>query len=320
MSEKGRWFRVYARQVDEHAKFRDLSVVELGAWMALRSEAELRDRAMIRSADEAVLILRRRRTPRPRAVLAHLIDLRLFDVDADGRLTVHDRADHDRPQYPSDAPDQSAERKRRSRASHESVTTRDMSGGDSGHDTHARVQPQQAEPSPSIQPTAPASAPADGLPGEADSATFACRMFLNGGRWLSDAEYAEAWDELDRRYTPAWVQAEIQPAYAELHGTANRVKPWDLKRLVELRLAERARSEEHARERERIERDRQTTEEMRAKAEAATEEDRERASVIRRAVKLWLSRRPKDPIPTDFDALRSWLDENEPRGLQGAPA
>ena len=53
MSDKGRWFRVYARQVREHEKFRPMSALELGAWMALRSEAELRDKAMFADIDEA---------------------------------------------------------------------------------------------------------------------------------------------------------------------------------------------------------------------------------------------------------------------------
>lgn len=143
--EKGRWFRVYARQVDVHDKFRDLTAVELGAWLALRSEAELRDRACIRSRADALLALRRRRTPRPVHVLDRLVELRLFDVTDDGRIHVHDRADHDRSKYPSDDPEETrrrkAEQRRREQStdanvhdSNESVTTRD--GGDPTRDSH----------------------------------------------------------------------------------------------------------------------------------------------------------------------------------------
>lgn len=337
MSDKGRWYRVYPRQVEEHEKFADLTGVELGAWMALRSAAELRDRATIADRAEAVLVLKRRRVARPGAVLDRLIDLALFDVDGRGRITVHDRADHDQ-----DMPAEQREHRRlHRRAEPEAgcawclVERWDRSAGTHGEwvpdtvDSHRgqSTNPTRGQPQPAASATdtapAPATAPAvvPGLPGEDDSATLACRMFVNGGRWLSDSEYAEAWDELDRRYTPEWVRAEIQPAYAELHAGSQRVKPWDLKRVAELRLAERARSEERQREQAQMERDRQMTEEMRAKAVAATEEDKERASIIRRAIKLWIERKPKEPIPTEFDELRSWLEQNGGIGpIQGAPA
>jgi hypothetical protein len=130
--ERGRWFRVYARQIRDHDKFRNLNVVELGAWTALRSEAELRDRAIIPDRAEAVLLLRRRRTPRPSSVFDRLVDLRLFDVDEDGRVTVHDRKDHDRPEYPSDDPEKVRERVRRHRQKGE--------GNDSNEDGNDSLQ------------------------------------------------------------------------------------------------------------------------------------------------------------------------------------
>lgn len=147
---RGRWFRVYARQVRQHPKFRDLNVTQLGAWLTLRAEAELRDSACFADRAEAILVLRRRGTPRPAAMLDGLVALVLFDVEEDGRVTVHDRADHDRPNYPSDDPERVRERKReqRSRESHESVTSRD---GES-HDTRARVQPQPTANSQQPQP------------------------------------------------------------------------------------------------------------------------------------------------------------------------
>ncbi len=60
MSDKGRWFRVYALQLRDHPKFRSLTAVEIGAWTALRSEAELRAGAVIADRAEAILILKRR--------------------------------------------------------------------------------------------------------------------------------------------------------------------------------------------------------------------------------------------------------------------
>lgn len=107
---RGRWFRVYARQVRQHPKFRDLNVTQLGAWLVLRAEAELRDGECFPDRAEAVLTLRRRKTPRPAGMLDGLVALALFDVQEDGRITVHDRADHDRGTYPSDDPERVRER------------------------------------------------------------------------------------------------------------------------------------------------------------------------------------------------------------------
>ena len=132
---------------------------------------------------------------------------------------------------------------------------------------------------------------------------------MDGGRWLSDREYVTAWDDLDRRYGPEWVRAEIQPAVAELTATG-KVRAWDLKRVVDLRCAERVRAEETARQRRVEEAQRSESERLRQRAEAATEEEKRRASIVRRAVGLWVKKRPTEPVPTDFDQLSSWLDQN----------
>lgn len=308
MSDKGRWFRVYALQVRDHAKFQDMTGIELGAWLALRSEAELRAGAVFADRDEAVLVLKRRRIPRPAAVLDRLVGLALFDLDEKGRISVHDRADHDRPQYPSDAPERVAERKRKSRAEqdgHEDVTTRD---GD-GHDTHARVQPQPSSPATanSLQP----QPSGDGLPAADDSATLACRYFLNGGTWLGNSEYVAAWEELDRRFGD-WVKPEIPEAYRRLHAENPKVKPWSLVRAVEMALAERARFDELERERAEAEAAKAERKRLQEKAAAASEEEKRRASITRRAIGLWLKRRPADPVPSDFDELETWLADNDP--------
>ena len=327
MTDKGRWFRVYPRQVGEHDKFRDLTAVELGAWTALRCEAELRDRAVIRDRAEAVLILRRRKVPRPTATLDRLVELRLFDVDEAGRIAVHDRADHDHEEHSAEQRTHRRDHRRiepepdckwcliekwdRAAGSHGAWVER---GVDVGGDVDSPQGVDVDRPSKQTQPqtTAPATqAESTGLPGEADSATAACRLFVNGGTWLGNPEYVEAWDELDRRYTAEWVKAEIQPAYERLHSENVRVKPWVLKQRVELRCAERARTEELAAEKAKIEADRAEAERLRAKAESATEEEKRRASIMRRAVGLWLKRRPKDPVPTQFEELEAWLAQNE---------
>ena len=310
MSDKGRWFRVYARQVREHEKFRPLSALELGAWTALRAEAELRDKAMFPDLEEAALVLKRRRCPNPKAMVQRMVMLRLFDVQDDGTLIVHDRADHDRPLYPSDSPEAVAERKRRSRekdAGHDPVTTRD----DDGHDTHAGVQPQ---PTPTASANSlPPQPTGAGLPAADDSATEACAMFLSGGRWLEDREYVEAWDDMDRRYGKEWVRAEIQPAYQRLHSENPKVKPWALKQAVEFALAARVRQSEIERERAQTEAAAAERKRQEERAAAATEEEKERASITRRAIGLWIKRRPDVAVPTDFEELKAWLAENEPK-------
>lgn len=319
MSDKGRWFRVYALQVRDHDKFRSLTGLEIGAWTVLRAEAELRTGAVFADRAEAVLVLKRRKIPRPAAMLDRLVALALFDVDDRGRVAVHDRADHDRPFYPSDTPEQVAERKRQSR-NHEPVTNRDTngvtSGEDSGHDTHAGVLSSKP-PQPS-ETAYPPSQPDGALPAETDSATFACRKFINGGTWLGNPEYVEAWDDMDRRYGAERVQSEIDPAYARLHERNPRVKPWELKHAVELACAEWIRGQEIERDRALAAAQRAERARLKEKADSATDEEKRRASITRRAIGLWIKRRPHDPVPEDFDELEAWLSENETQPTAGA--
>lgn len=336
-SDKGRWFRVYPRQVEQHAKFRDLTGVELGAWMALRSAAELRDRALITDRAEAVLILKRRKIPRPAAVLERLVALRLFDIDQSGGVIVHDRDDHD---VDSITPDQRRHRRDHRRTEPTAdcgfclVERWDRDAGAHGSwqpravdvDSplvHPRGQPQPAAPAPTTAPAPPPeSTPPrgpDGLPGEADSATFACRLFVNGGRWLSDQEYVAAWDDMDRRYGALGVQAEIQPAFQRLHAENPKVKPWVLKHAVELACAEKVRVSEIERDRAQAEAARAERARLKEREAEATDEQKERASITRRAIGLWIKQRPNDPVPTDFDELSAWLEKNEPT-QEGAAA
>jgi hypothetical protein len=125
---RGRWFRVYARMVRQHPKFRGLNGFQLGAWLVLRSEAELRDGYCFVDRTDAIAALRRRHIASAGRMLDGLIALALFDIEDDGTITVHDRSDHDRQSFPSDDPDEvrkRVERHRRKKAgndSNESVT------------------------------------------------------------------------------------------------------------------------------------------------------------------------------------------------------
>ena len=147
------------------------------------------------------------------------------------------------------------------------------------------------------------------LPNENDSATIACRSLADGGRWLGDREYVAAFDDMDRRYTAEWVQAAIPAVVADLTARG-KVRAWDLKRLVDLKCAERARLEDNERQRKVAEANAAEAERLRRKAESATDEEKRRASVMRRAVGLWLKRRPSEPVPDDFDELAAWLEQN----------
>lgn len=297
---RGRWFRVYPRMVRQHPKFHDLTGIELGAWTALRSECELRDGAVLADVAEARLILRRRQVPR--RVFDRLVELRLFDVLEDGTVAVHDRADHDRPRYPSDEAEAAAERKRRSRAGHEPVTTRDISG----HDTRARVQPAEPAPANSTQPAAGA-----GLPAEDDSATFACRRLADGGKWLGDREYTATWDDMDRRYTAAWVQEEIPAACEAIIAKTGKVRAWDLKRMVEMRCAERARLEEKRRQEGIVAAQAAEAERLRREAQEATPEQRELRDLTKTALAIWRRQGASGKVPTDREGLRRYIAEQQ---------
>lgn len=175
--------------------------------------------------------------------------------------------------------------------------------------TQATLTSTQLASTPISSPPSKEGGLGETIPGESDSATIACRSLMDGGRWLGDREYVAAWDDMDRRYTEAWVRAEIQPAVEELTAKG-KVRAWDLKRLVDLRCAERSRMEENDRQRRVAEATRVETERIRAAAEQTTEEEKERASIMRRAVGLWLKRRPSEPVPTDYNALARWLAQN----------
>jgi len=175
--------------------------------------------------------------------------------------------------------------------------------------TQATLASTQLASNPLSSPQSKEGGPGETIPGESDTATIACRSLMDGGRWLGDREYVTAWEDLDRRYTAEWVRDAIQPAVAELTAKG-KVRAWDLKRLVDLRCAERSRTEENERQRRVADAARLESERLRAAAEAATEEERQRASIMRRAVGLWIKRKPTEPVPTDFDALASWLEQN----------
>jgi hypothetical protein len=171
----------------------------------------------------------------------------------------------------------------------------------------------EAEAEPAAEPAADAMLASHELPSESDSATLACRQLFDSGKWLGDREYVAAWEDMDRRYSADWVQTEIAPAFAACLERRGKVLPWDLKRMAESRLAERSRAEERDRERRQAEADQR----RHAPPAAQSPEERERQSLIRRAVGVWIRGGRKGEVPEQVDELRDWLAANE---QHGAPA
>ena len=316
---RGRWFRVYSRQVRQHPKFRDLNATELGVWMALRAEADLRTEAAFADETEALFILRRRRTPKPVVMLERMIELRLFDRHDDGSIAVHDREENDRQTYPSDDPEETRKRKaaERERKASEKEPTRDSDpsrtasrGVTNGHEPRAHAPSQPASsPQPSTNSRQPADAQAgepiiNDLPDASDPVTEACRYLPNGGEWLSDDDYRVAWTDLVRRFGKEWVLEAIPKGYQDCIKRG-KVRPWDLKRFTEWHLAQRNRADELAEEKARADQIAAEAEAHRRAIEEATPEDRERAKLQKKAIRLGLELGLD--VPTDPEEVRKFV-------------
>ena len=257
-----------------------------------------------------------------RAALAKLTDAGLIDLLPGSRFRLHGlhnererrtdqarraarkRWDEDDPGRPSGKPTESKGN---------ALAMRQHSNGNAEamHSEPSQAEPIRTEPSQAE----PAMLAMHELPSESDSATLACRQLFDSGKWLGDREYVAAWEDMDRRYTPEWVQTEIAPAFGACLEKRGKVLPWDLKRMTEQRLAERARSEQ--REREEAERRRFEGQATRQTIEPMTEEEREKQGLFKRAIDIWRQRGMRGRVPEDVDELRAWLAANE---QQGAPA
>lgn len=148
-----------------------------------------------------------------------------------------------------------------------------------------------------------------GLPDENDSATIACRLMFDGGKWLGNKEYVEQWDDMDRRFTAEWVQAELPAAYqacAEARSDG-RVRPYDLRRMVEQRCAERARGEENARQRSEKQQAALAEIARNAHAVTMTDEEKELQSLYRKATRIWTQGGMVEEVPEDVEKLRQWV-------------
>ena len=260
--DRGRWFRVYARSIEDHPKFRPLSGVELGAWTALRAAAELRDRAVFVDRDEAVLVLKRRKIARPGSVLDALIRARLFDEDDEGRIHVHDRADHDRSEL---SPEQQTHRRNHRRAeptpgcefclaerwdrsigAYGGWTPVDV-GGDVDYSTSVDGGlPQHAEAAPanSTQPAAPATTPLALIDNdEPDGYIEACRLLTYFPR---NDDFRAEMTALDQEFGAEQVVDVLGQVHSQAVLDGKRLKPFELKNAAASVLAERRHRHEKA--------------------------------------------------------------------------
>lgn len=298
---RGRWFRVYARQIRDHDKFRTLTVVELGAWTALRAEAELRDSAIIPDRAEAVLLLRRRKTPRPASVFDRLIELRLFDVDDRGRIVVHDRQDHDRPEYPSDDPEKVRERVRKHRQKEEGNESNESSnelGNDSlqnSNDTHAGALLGLGAVSDSLSDSegGPGGLP-DGW--DAPDAVVAYHEVTN--RYPS-GPVIDWLNRLSDDHPEEAIAATLAKCYAADPNLGTLLSRTE----AELKLDQHRRNK--ADERARAKAQKKLEEPFRRQEREATPEERERAKLQQQAIRIGLSMGIE--VPTDAEEVRKFV-------------
>lgn len=297
---RGRWFRVYARQVRQHPKFRDLSLLEIGAWTALRAEAELRDGAVFPDRDEALLVLKRRSVARPGPLLDALVRNGLFDLRDDGSIAVHDREEHDRPKYPSDDPEKVKERVARHREAkgnepgNDPVTSPVTNGNESlarGPAAGAGAGADSASSSEAVTETSRAREPWD----EPDAATAYHQVT---GRFPSE-RVMEWLNRLSDDHPEETISAELARQYAAepnlgtlLSRTENELK---------LDAHRRAKADERARAKAQA----AIEKPHREKEREATPEEREQAKLWQQAIRIGLKLGLE--VPKDLEEVRKFV-------------
>jgi hypothetical protein len=310
---RGGWFRIYSRQVLHHDKFRALSHAELGAWLDLRAAVDMLGGLPLPDRTEAMLRLRRR-TRNPGKMLDRLIEVRLLDVDPDGAIGIHDLDEHDR-RYPSDDPGRIRERvtRHRSKRNEDGTSGNGVTNEDETKPTRARAD-TDSEAEVDTEADTDGAARLLGLNGEDDPLTVICSLVLSAAP-IEDADYRAKVDGQVRRFGKEWVNAAYRQAYKDIVDSGKRPRQWDLSRFAEVHLAGWTRSEE-LRQVEEQER-REAEERQQQQAVELPPEERERQSLMRRAVRAWISGGRKGKVPEQVDELRSWLEQNE---ANGAPA
>jgi hypothetical protein len=288
---RGSWFRVYSRQVIVHPKFRALTYTELGAWVALRSEADLLGGVPFPDRRAAIQALARKKGPSAK-ILDRLIDLRLLDVGEDGSIAIHDLSDHDRPAYPSDSKEARRDRKQQSRQSSRAVTTEVTTPA------HARGEERRGE-----ETRQEAEQSAGALPDENDPLTVICQLLVSASP-IEDKKYRAKVDDQTRRYGAEWVIGAYRQAFHDFVEESERPSRWDLLHHAEKHLAGWTRAEELRREEAERKREEVPTREL-------TPEEFARQELMRKAIGIWVRGGRQGEVPTDVDQLEEWIAQNE---------
>lgn len=111
-----KWFRIYGAALLLSPKWLVLSMEARGGWVTLMALASaMEPPGRFGSLDHAVRLLAREGAEKPEELLARLIECRLVDRLDNGSIELHDWADW-QARYPSDEPQATRERQRRSRA------------------------------------------------------------------------------------------------------------------------------------------------------------------------------------------------------------
>lgn len=295
---RGRWFRVYSRQVLQHPKFKDLSHAELGAWLDLRSAVDLLDGEPLADRTEATLRLRRR-TKNPARLIDRLIAVRLLDEQPDGSLAIHDLDEHDR-RYPSDEPQAIRARVAKHRAKSNDVTG--LEGNDvTSTPTRARGEKEEnrGEKEKDADPAAM------DLPDTDDPLTIICQLLMSTAP-IEDKEFRTKVDDQTRRYSKEWVTAAYRQAYQDTIESGSRPRQWDLRKMAEVHLAAWTRAEELR----AVDEQRRREEAEQVEPVEQTPEERERQDLMRKAIGIWIRGGRKGKVPESVDELRSWVEAN----------
>lgn len=292
---RGRWFRVYARQVRQHPKFRDLNAAQLGAWLILRSEAELRDGACFADRTDALATLRRRHTPKAAAMLDGLVSLVLFDVQPDGSIAVHDRADHDRQSFPSDDPDEVRKRvqKHRDRKSNDSETS-----GNEKETTPVRAPSGAGAVSEVIPEEGSRAREDDEVPEGWDAPDAIVAYHAVTGRYPSDP-VVEWLNRMSDDHPEEAIAEFLAKCYAEDPNLGTLLSRTEA--ALKLDAHRRSKADKAARLAAQLNAEKP----HREKEREATPEEREQAALQRKAISIGL--KMGVPVPTDPSEVRKFV-------------
>lgn len=148
-----------------------------------------------------------------------------------------------------------------------------------------------------------------GLPGADDPLTIVCELVMSAAP-IEDRDFREKVADQTRLYTAEWVIAAYRKAYQETIAESRRPQRWTLSKRAEVHLATWTRAEELKAVKGAAQRAAEEREALREAAEQVSPEERERQSLIRQAIGIWIKGGRQGQVPTDLKDLRSWIEAN----------